>query len=165
MNNHPYDALTPDVVMDALASIGLIGDGRLLALSSYENRVYQLWLEEPHDGESAVVAKFYRPGRWSEEQILEEHSFAAGYSACYIGAMKAVAGKMKLTLPADLAVDAEVDLGPIREGNAYGIAARLNVSLPGMDRAQAQQLIDAAHQVCPYSNATRGNIDVTLTLV
>jgi len=94
-----------------------------------------------------------------------EQLFAAGYSACYIGAMKAVAGKMKLTLPADLAVNAEVDLGPIREGNAYGIAARLNISLPGMDRAQAQQLIDAAHQVCPYSNATRGNIDVTLRLV
>jgi len=94
-----------------------------------------------------------------------EQLFAAGYSACYIGAMKAVAGKMKLQLPADLSVNAEVDLGPIRGGNAYGIAARLNVSLPGMDRAQAQQLIEAAHQVCPYSNATRGNIDVTLALV
>jgi Ser/Thr protein kinase RdoA (MazF antagonist) len=74
---HPYDALTPDVVMDALASIGLYGDGRLLALSSYENRVYQLWLEEPHEGVSAVVAKFYRPGRWSDAQINEEHTFAA----------------------------------------------------------------------------------------
>jgi Ohr subfamily peroxiredoxin len=94
-----------------------------------------------------------------------EQLFAAGYSACYIGALKAVAGKMKVQLPADLAVDAEVDLGPIREGNAYGIAARMKIQLPGMDRAQAQQLIDAAHQVCPYSNATRGNIDVTLTLV
>ncbi len=92
-----------------------------------------------------------------------EQLFAAGYSACFIGAMKAVAGKMKVTLPADLAIDAEVDLGPIP--NAYGIAARLNVSLPGMDRAAAQGLIDAAHQVCPYSNATRGNIDVTITLV
>ena len=92
-----------------------------------------------------------------------EQLFAAGYSACFIGAMKAVAGKMKVTLPADLAIDAEVDLGPIP--NAYGIAARLNVSLPGMDRAAAQQLVDAAHQVCPYSNATRGNIDVTITLV
>jgi len=77
VNNHPYDALTPDVVMDALASIGLDGDGRLMALSSYENRVYQLWLEEPHDGASAVVAKFYRPGRWSDAQILEEHTFSA----------------------------------------------------------------------------------------
>ena len=94
-----------------------------------------------------------------------EQLFAAGYSACYIGALKAVAGKMKLQLPADLTVDAEVDLGPIREGTAYGIAARLNVSLPGVDRAQAQQLVDAAHQVCPYSNATRGNIDVTIQLV
>lgn len=92
-----------------------------------------------------------------------EQLFAAGYSACFIGAMKAVAGKMKVSLPADLSIDAEVDLGPIP--NAYGIAARLNVSLPGMDRAAAQALIDAAHQVCPYSNATRGNIDVTITLV
>jgi Ser/Thr protein kinase RdoA (MazF antagonist) len=74
---HPYDDLTPDVVMDALASVGLHGDGRLLALSSYENRVYQLWLEEPFEGSSAVVAKFYRPLRWSDEQILEEHAFAA----------------------------------------------------------------------------------------
>ncbi len=92
-----------------------------------------------------------------------EQLFAAGYSACFIGAMKAVAGKMKVTLPADLAIDAEVDLGPIP--NAYGIAVRLNVSLPGMERAAAQALVDAAHQVCPYSNATRGNIDVTITLV
>ena len=94
-----------------------------------------------------------------------EQMFAAGYSACFIGAMKAVAGKQKIQLPADLAVDAEVDLGPIKEGAAYGIAARLNVSLPGMDRAAAQQLVDAAHQVCPYSNATRGNIDVQINLV
>ena len=94
-----------------------------------------------------------------------EQLFAAGYSACYIGAMKAVAGKMKLTLPADLAVNAEVNHSPNREDNTNSIAARLNISLPGIDRAQAQQLIDAAHQVCPYSNATRGNIDVTLTLV
>ncbi len=70
---HPYQALTPDVVMDALASVGLFGDGRQMALSSYENRVYQLHLE---DG-GAVVAKFYRPGRWSEAQILEEHAFSA----------------------------------------------------------------------------------------
>jgi osmotically inducible protein OsmC len=91
-----------------------------------------------------------------------EQLFAAGYSACFIGAMKAVAGKMKVTLPQDLAVDAEVDLGPIP--NAYGIAVRMNVSLPGMDREAAQGLIDAAHKVCPYSNATRGNIDVAIKL-
>jgi Ohr subfamily peroxiredoxin len=91
-----------------------------------------------------------------------EQLFAAGYSACFIGAMKAVGGKMKIAVPADAAVDAEVDLGPIP--NAYGIAARLKVTLPGMDRETAQKLIDAAHQVCPYSNATRGNIDVSITL-
>jgi len=73
---HPYQALTPDVVQDALASIGLFGDGRQLALSSYENRVYQLHLEEPVAGNRVVVAKFYRPGRWSEAQILEEHAFS-----------------------------------------------------------------------------------------
>ena len=91
-----------------------------------------------------------------------EQLFAAGYSACFIGAIKVVAGKMKLTVPADVSIAAEVDLGPIP--NAYGIAARLTVSLPGMDREVAQNLVNAAHQVCPYSNATRGNIDVTITL-
>jgi len=91
-----------------------------------------------------------------------EQLFAAGYSACFIGAMKAVAGKMKVTLPTELAVDAEVDLGPV--GSAYGIAVRLNVSLPGMDRAAAQGLVDTAHKVCPYSNATRGNIPVAINL-
>ena len=91
-----------------------------------------------------------------------EQLFAAGYAACFIGAMKAVAGKMKVTLPQDLAIDSEVDLGPIP--NAYGIAVRMNVSLPGMDRAEAQKLLDAAHQVCPYSNATRGNVDVKINL-
>ncbi|EPD41919.1 hypothetical protein HMPREF9701_01714 [Delftia acidovorans CCUG 274B] len=91
-----------------------------------------------------------------------EQLFAAGYSACFIGAIKAVAGKQKISLPQNLAIDAEVDLGTIP--NAYGIAARLKVSLPGMDRAAAQALVDAAHQVCPYSNATRGNIDVQITL-
>ena len=92
-----------------------------------------------------------------------EQMFAAGYSACFIGAMKAVAGKTQLTLPQDLAVDAEVDLGPIP--NAYGIAARLTVNLPGMDKAVAEKLVHDADLVCPYSNATRGNIDKTLTVV
>ena len=91
-----------------------------------------------------------------------EQLFAAGYSACFLGAMKAVAGIKKITLPDDTSIDASVDLGKIPD--AYGIAARLDVSLPGMDRAAAQDLLDAAHKVCPYSNATRGNIDVTITL-
>ena len=91
-----------------------------------------------------------------------EQLFAAGYSACFIGALKAVAARQKIPLPADVAVDAEVDLGPM--GEAYGIAVRMTIHLPGMDRSQAQALVDAAHRVCPYSNATRGNIDVTLHL-
>ncbi|WP_298932997.1 serine/threonine protein kinase [uncultured Ramlibacter sp.] len=74
--SHPYETLTPDAVMDALAGVGLHGDGRLMALSSYENRVYLAQLEDPFEGHGAVVAKFYRPGRWSEAQILEEHAFA-----------------------------------------------------------------------------------------
>ena len=92
-----------------------------------------------------------------------EQLFAAGYSACFIGAMKAVAAKQKITVPADVSIDGSVGIGPIPNG--FGIQAELKISLPGMDRAAAQALIDAAHQVCPYSNATRGNIDVTLTLV
>ena len=91
-----------------------------------------------------------------------EQLFAAGYSACFIGALKAVGGMQKIAVPQDVAVDAEVDLGPITGG--YGIAVRLQVHLPGMERAAAQALVDAAHKVCPYSNATRGNIDVTITL-
>ncbi|MDP1887730.1 OsmC family protein, partial [Polaromonas sp.] len=74
----------------------------------------------------------------------------------------AMAGMKKITLPDNLSIDASVDLGKIPAG--YGIAVRLDISLPGMDRTAAQALVDAAHQVCPYSNATRGNIDVTITL-
>ena len=91
-----------------------------------------------------------------------EQLFAAGYSACFIGAMRAVAASQKLDLPQDLSVDAEVDLGPV--GQAFGIAVRLAVHLPGMDREAAQALVDAAHQVCPYSNATRGNIPVEIAV-
>lgn len=92
-----------------------------------------------------------------------EQLFAAGYSACFMGALKHVAGLKKVPVPADASIAAEVDIGPIPAG--FGIAARLAVSLPGMDRAVAQDLVDTAHQVCPYSNATRGNIDVTITLL
>ncbi len=92
-----------------------------------------------------------------------EQLFAAGWSACFIGAMGVAAGKLKVTLPADRAVDAEVDLGTNEGG--YVLRARLNVSLPGLAREVAQAIIDAAHQTCPYSKATRGNIDVTINLV
>jgi Ohr subfamily peroxiredoxin len=92
-----------------------------------------------------------------------EQLFAAGYSACFIGALKAVAGRQKMALPADTKIDAEVGIGPIPNG--FGIQAQLKVHIPGMDKAQAEQLVKAAHQVCPYSNATRGNIDVDLQVV
>lgn len=92
-----------------------------------------------------------------------EQMFAAGWSACFLGALAAVASKKKITLPDDRAIDAEVDLGT--NESSYLIRARLNVSLPGMDQAQAKELVEAAHQVCPYSKATRGNIEVEVKLV
>jgi lipoyl-dependent peroxiredoxin len=92
-----------------------------------------------------------------------EQLFAAGYSACFIGAMKFVGARDKIDVPKDLAVDGSVGIGQIPNG--FGIEVELKISLPGMDRAQAQELVDRAHIVCPYSNATRNNIDVKLTLV
>jgi len=92
-----------------------------------------------------------------------EQLFAAGWSACFIGALGLAAGQLKTKLPADTAVDAEVDLGTGEGG--YFLQARLNVSLPGLSREIAQQLVDTAHQTCPYSKLTRGNIDVEIALV
>jgi Ohr subfamily peroxiredoxin len=92
-----------------------------------------------------------------------EQLFAAGWSACFEGAMGLAARKRKISLPADLAIDAEVDLGTA--GDAYLLQARLNVSLPGVEREIAQSLVDEAHQTCPYSKLSRGNIDVTINLV
>lgn len=92
-----------------------------------------------------------------------EQLFAAGYSACFLGAMKHVASQEKVQLPEDVKIDGHVGIGPIPTG--FGIEVELKISLPGMDKAQAQSLVDKAHIVCPYSNATQGNIDVTLTLV
>ena len=95
--------------------------------------------------------------------VNPEQLFAAGYSACFIGAMKFVAGMQKLALPADTSIDATVGIGPIPNG--FGINAALAVKIPGWEREAAQALVDKAHQVCPYSNATRGNIEVTITVV
>lgn len=92
-----------------------------------------------------------------------EQLFAAGWSACFLSAMKLVAGKKKVSLPEDAAIDAEVDLGLVRSD--FTLGARLNVSLPGMGHEAAKELVEAAHQVCPYSRATRGNIEVVLNLV
>ena len=92
-----------------------------------------------------------------------EQLFAAGWSACFEGAMGHAARAMKVKLPTDLAVDAEVDLGTA--GNEFFLQARLNVSLPGLEREVARAVVDAAHQTCPYSKLTRGNINVELNLV
>ena len=91
-----------------------------------------------------------------------EQLFAAGWSACFLGAMGRAAQQMKLRLPADASVDAEVDLGTAAD--EFFLQARLFVSVPGVDRATAQALADAAHQICPYSKATRGNIDVQIAV-
>lgn len=91
-----------------------------------------------------------------------EQLFAAGYSACFLGALKFVAGKAKVALPADTRITGRVGIGQIPTG--FGIQVELNISVPGLPREQVQTLVDQAHIVCPYSNATRGNIDVTLVI-
>ena len=92
-----------------------------------------------------------------------EQLFAAGYSACFIGAMQHVAGQEKIKLPEDTSVTGEVGIGPTDGG--FAIDVELQVSIPGMDKADAEALVEKAHQVCPYSNATRGGVDVRLTIV
>jgi Ohr subfamily peroxiredoxin len=92
-----------------------------------------------------------------------EQLFAAGYSACFIGAMKAVATKEKIKIPDNVSIEGHVGIGPIDHG--YCIKVELKISLPGMDKNEANNLINKAHMVCPYSNATRGNIEVVLTLI
>ena len=109
-----------------------------------------------------LQVKLSSPGS-TGEGTNPEQLFAAGWSACFIGAMGLAAGKMKIKLPADLAVDAEVDL--CNADGAYFLQARLNVSVPGFERDVVQALVDAAHQTCPYSKMTRGNIEVEINLV
>ena len=111
------------------------------------------------DGNLSV--KLTTPGKG--DGANPEQLFAAGWSACFIGAMGIAANKMRIQLPADTAIDAEVDLGTASGG--FLLQARLNVSLPCLDAEVAQQLIEAAHATCPYSKATRGNINVTINLV
>ena len=95
-----------------------------------------------------------------------EQLFAAGYSACFIGALKAVAARQKVALPAEVSIKSDVSIGAmVGKPGAFGIAVAMAVSVPGMDKAAAEALVAAAHEVCPYSNATRGNIDVALTVV
>ena len=91
-----------------------------------------------------------------------EQLFAAGYSACFIGAMRFVAGQQKIALPADTSIEGSVGIGQIPAG--FGIEVELKIHVPGLPREQVEALVQKAHQVCPYSNATRGNIDVKLTV-
>ncbi|MDG0802502.1 organic hydroperoxide resistance protein [Pectobacterium polaris] len=116
--------------------------------------------------DKAVDIKLTTPrelGGAGAEGTNPEQLFAAGYSACFLGAMKFVGARDKITVPADTTVNGSVGIGAIPTG--FGIEVELKISLPGLDRAVAEDLVQKAHIVCPYSNATRGNIDVTLTIV
>ena len=93
-----------------------------------------------------------------------EQLFACGYSACFLGALKFVAGKAKISLPTDATVTGKVSFGPRDDGQGFGIEVHLTIRVPGMESAAVQDLVDQAHIVCPYSHATRGNIPVTLTV-
>ncbi|MBB6250738.1 Ohr subfamily peroxiredoxin [Nitrospirillum iridis] len=93
-----------------------------------------------------------------------EQLFAAGYSACFLGALKFVAAKAKTTIPADATVSAQVGIGPREDGTGFGLDVALTITLPGIDNATARSLVEQAHVVCPYSHATRGNVDVRLTV-
>ncbi|RON17210.1 peroxiredoxin [Pseudomonas brassicacearum] len=111
--------------------------------------------------DARLAIKLSPPGS-SGSGTNPEQLLAAGWSACFIGAMGKAAVALKVTLPSDVAVDTEIDLG--KTENAFFLQARLNVSLPGLDPAVARAVVDAAHQTCPYSKATRGNIDVEINL-
>ena len=117
-----------------------------------------------HDGR--FEAKLSTPkelGGAGGEGTNPEQLFAAGYSACFIGALKVAGQQLKVKVPDDTKVTATVGIGP-RAAGGFGITTDLVVDLPGLDREQAQQLVDTAHQICPYSNATRNNVDVGLSL-
>lgn len=116
---------------------------------------------QSHSSDDRLDIKLSSPG--TGVGTNPEQLFAAGWSACFIGAMTIAAGKMKIALPAGTSVDAEVDL--MMEGTGYFLEARLNVSLPGLEHEVARSIVNAAHQTCPYSKATRGNIDVAINLI
>ncbi|MBB4124888.1 Ohr subfamily peroxiredoxin [Xanthomonas translucens] len=111
------------------------------------------------DGQLAIVLSPPGSGRPGSNP---EQLFAAGWSACFLGAMGKAARTLQLALPPDTAIDAEVDLGMV--GDDFQLQARLTVSVPGLDTAQAQALVEQAHRTCPYSKATRGNIDVRISV-
>jgi Ohr subfamily peroxiredoxin len=114
--------------------------------------------------DGALDVKLGTPGS-GKDGTNPEQLFGVGWSACFIGAMQLAGRKLGIKVPDDVAVDASVSLGKTAGGAHYGLAAKLLVSLPGLDDAQKRQLVDEAHQTCPYSRATRGNIDVELAVV
>lgn len=121
---------------------------------------------EARSEDGRVAVKLSTPkelGGAGGEGTNPEQLFAAGYSACFIGALKVAGMQLKIKVPAETTVTATVGIGPRSEGG-FGITADLEVNLPGVDRAEAEKLVEAAHQICPYSNATRNNIDVGLTI-
>jgi lipoyl-dependent peroxiredoxin len=117
---------------------------------------------ESRSEDGKLDIKLTSPG-FPGEGTNPEQLFAAGWSACFLGAIGKAGGQLKVKVPQDAAVDAEVDLGTNDDG--YQLQARLKVSLPGLDEETAQALLELAHQTCPYSKATRGNIDVTISLI
>jgi len=141
--------MTPDKILYTAHATATGGrDGR--ALSS--DKVLDIQLSTPKELGGAGG-----PGT-NPEQL-----FAAGYSACFIGALKFVAGKQKVALPANTSITGNVGIGPIPTG--FALAVKLEISAPGLPKEQVEKLVEAAHQVCPYSNATRGNVDVQLVVV
>jgi len=117
------------------------------------------------DGKLDVKLDLPKQMGGKEDGTNPEQLFAAGYAACFIGAMKFVAGTKKLQLPADTSINSAVSFGPRTNGaKGFSVDVALEIHLPGIDRAEAEQLVHEAHEVCPYSNATRNNIDVTLTI-
>lgn len=120
---------------------------------------------QAHSSDGALAVKLSTPrelGGTGGDGTNPEQLFAAGYSACFLGALKFVASRQKVALPADTSVTGKVGIGQIPTG--FGIQAELTISAPGMDRQQLQALVEQAHIVCPYSNATRGNIEVSLVI-
>jgi len=118
---------------------------------------------ESRSNDNRLDIKLSRPGS-DDSGTNPEQLFAAGWSACFIGAMDKAAQSIGIRLPADTSIEAEIDLGNTEE-TGYFLRARLNVHVPGIDRPVAQTIADLAHQICPYSKATRGNIEVAITAV
>jgi lipoyl-dependent peroxiredoxin len=114
------------------------------------------------DGRIDVVLKPPKEMGGTGEGVNPEQLFAAGYAACFIGAIKFVGAQEKIAVPTDTSIESSVGIGPIPQG--FGIQVELKITIPGMERAAAQVLVEKAHQVCPYSNATRGNIEVSLVV-